>query len=243
MASDDDSLQINFRQFLGEEEKPAAHGYAEVVIKALVSAALPFGIGSAITGVLGEFAQQAYKARVADLFVALANAIKSVADRIPDPTFYGGEEFLSLCIEAVDQQRTNRHREKRKLLANGLANSGTTPFVDDQEKESYFRVLRDLTLGDLAVLDSVAPKLLAEGLRKSQPVVKGPKPPKDSTFARLEGLGLVKRSITLIPPANASSRNQEIAKVFDSQTVSSFSISEFGLKFLEFLSIDSANES
>jgi hypothetical protein len=247
VAIDDDSLQISVRQFIGGE-KPAMDGYMEVLMKTIVSTALPFGIGSAITGLLSEAAQQAYRTRVAELFSDFAIKVKSIEDRIPDPAFFGGEEFLSLFVEAVDQQRTNRHREKRKLLANGLANSGTTSFKDDQEKESYFRVLRDLTPGDLVVLRKVEPRIYAPNQAPSSPIIKNPSPPNDSVLARLEGLGLVKSRLSISPgtrqvtPRVGMNASEAISALIESQAVTSYEISEFGLNFLTFLSIDSPNE-
>lgn len=157
MKIDSDELKIATSELQGEVAS-TAESIRDAVIKTVVGA-IPLGIGSVVTNLVVDTADQRWKSRVTELFSMFADRVSQLQDAIGSQEYFGSEEFQALIIEAIDQERTNRHKEKRAMLAQGLANSGTREFVQDDTKETFFRMLRDLSPTDINLLDELSKPL------------------------------------------------------------------------------------
>lgn len=162
--------------------------------------------------------------------------------------YFSSEEFQALYLEAIDQERTNRFVEKRRMLANGLANSGTSQYVDDENKETFFRIMRDLSLEDLHVLKSLDGVIIRTILPHLAPLPKtitlehGKSSP---VLYRLQGLGLVDSLIQIIssPLTKLEDRdqgkfNKQVVEVLAKGPATTFQISQFGTRFVRFLTAE-----
>ena len=118
------------------------------------------------------------------------------------------------------------------MLANALANSGSTEFRSD-DKEQYIRIVRDLSPSDLSMLHDLAPRYeraSAEGYSNlGFTMVDGKSLP---SLARLTALGLVDESFKT--PGNApyvpygDTTTKPVAR--------DYQISPGGRRFIRFLS-------
>src|SRR6202789_1214493 len=109
------------------------------------------GVGAAIQSLLDGKARQNVERRWVRLFADLQERIEAIHDSIPDDNYYGSEEFQTLLALAYQHLLTTHDREKLKMLADALANSGSTAFQED-EKEQYVHILRALSVGDIRAL-------------------------------------------------------------------------------------------
>lgn len=245
MAIDDDPLLIHARQL--SQENSDALTIAKSVIQTVANVFLPSHIGECITGLMGAVSQQRWNERVTELLNLFAERVSDLTDEIPDQMFYGSEEFQALLIEAIDQQRTNRFLEKRRLLASGLARSGTSKFCNDQDKELYVRIVRDVIPKDVNILRSFRGQ--ASDAFQSNRAFPGPSwsaigtpPVMESSCRRLEGLGLLKSHLSLSSgalPSRVRDLNDlanQVNNILKAKTQESFQITSFGRRFLDFLS-------
>jgi hypothetical protein len=252
MSIDSDELVV-LTQTLAQDEPSAAQSISGILQKTLLSTAIPFGIGSAVTGVLTELAGQRWRARVIELLASFATRLTFLTDAIDSKDYYSSEEFQALLLEAIDQERTNRYAEKRGMLAQGLANSGTRTFVGNDSKETFFRILRDLSPSDIRVLRALSQPIrnLHPGLHMNQSPIQRVVKARygDPTLYRLQGLGLVTSSQRLPAPnlsgVNAirdqGALNTFIAKALAAEPDLIFTITQFGRQFLMFLVATDSN--
>ena len=208
---------------------------------------MPKHIGDIVTGLMGSVSQARWNERVAELLQDFAARIEILSEEVLDVPYYGSEEFQALLIEAVDQERTNRFVEKRKMLAAGLARSGTGTFRDDPNKETFLRTLRDLTLNDHDLLRQLemSTSEYDRNLMKQVPssFIHDLAPPQDSQLRRLEGLGLLRSRIETAMDLHHD-RMEEMSQAVDyayrmsrATRILAYSVSEFGLTFLAFLRV------
>jgi len=239
MAIDDDPLVVASRQLADHTESDAETIRGVVLNKLMESVPI---IGDVIVGSIAEVAQKRWKERVSELLQMFAERLAEVRTAIPDPNYFGSEEFQALIIEAIEQQRTNRFTEKRRMLACGLAQSGTQDFVSEPEKEVFFRLLRDLSMQDLAALKKLRPN--KEVARFNGPSKITVRQTQDNTaLNRLQGFGLVSSTLQLEPKNVAdlmsirtqNDVNRAIGSVLSGAPTSVFFASRFGLRFLAFL--------
>lgn len=241
----DELLQL--AEGVADDSPSAADSIRDVITKSIVSAALPFGIGAAVTGLVTEAADRRWKENINHLMQMFAERLVAVQAAIESPSYFRAEEFQSLLFEAVDQERTNRYEAKRKMLARGLANSGTRPFVADTLKQTYFRVLRDLTPSDIFVLRELSGPTNKQhmGLYLKETTLQQVVRASSVTpvIYRLQGLGLVSMFQQMPLPNMNGIRN-----ITDTGRLESFirdalqaepqivmEITNFGLGFLRFL--------
>jgi hypothetical protein len=109
------------------------------------------GVGAAIQSLLDGRAKASMERRWLELFTAFGARIGEIRASIPDERYYGSEEFQTLFFLVLQQLITTQDSRKLKLLADSLANSGATPFQED-DKELYLRLIRDLSIQDISVL-------------------------------------------------------------------------------------------
>lgn len=132
-------------------------------------------------------ARENVERRWVELFEDLHGQLEALRDRIPNPKYYGSEEFQTLLALAWEQLLTTHDR----------ANSGTAEFQND-DKEPYVRTLREFSLPDLLFLRTLLPNPVhydnPADDRHDEEI---------ATFSRLLGTGLVKdRSIPGLDGAN-----------------------------------------
>jgi hypothetical protein len=132
MAIDDVSLMVRINQ-IKEDDPLTSESVRDVAIRAVVSTAFPL-VGAFVTELLAETADRRWKERLYELFTDFAERVARLSSQIENPNYFKSEEAQALFLEAIDQQKTNRFEEKRKMLAQGLANSGTSTHIKDQSK-------------------------------------------------------------------------------------------------------------
>jgi hypothetical protein len=178
------------------------------------------GVGAAIQSLLDGKARQNVERRWVQLFADLHERIEEIHDSIPDDTYYGSEEFQTLLALAYQQLLTTHDREKLKMLADALANSGSATFQED-DKEEYVHILRDLSVRDIQVL------LLAEYMGSREFLMSGARGKLAEEdlchLSRLIGLGLVVETSVPDPDGRITRRR--------------FRTSHAGNRFLVFINI------
>jgi hypothetical protein len=185
------------------------------------------GAGSAIQSLLNGRARENVERRWVELFAELRKRIEEVRSSIPDVTFYGSEEFQTLLALAQEQLWTTHDKEKLRMLAAALANSGTEEFRHD-DKEPMLRALRAVSPSDLKTLNH-------ENLKGWLPLTKRIEyaPEVLSSVSRLASLGLVMERF-LRPDPNASNE-QKLASLLQHGTWRTFQLSPFGERFMSFV--------
>jgi hypothetical protein len=247
MAIDDDPLLIQALQ-LEDEQSSIVEGIRDTAIQTVLSVSLPY-VGPLIAGLLGDIAQKRWNDRVLELLIHFAKRFNELRSQQKDLSFYESEEFQALLFESIDQERTNRFQEKRLMLAEGLAKSGTEPFILDENKETFLRILRDLNLQDLAALKALAPYVPNKVLPHLAPAPTAitVKPQQTNpTMYRLQGLGLVSSKLeVLVPTLNGPSSvrdqgdfNKKLVEMLGSGPNTIFWLNAFGRSFLAFLKDD-----
>jgi len=176
-----------------------------------------------------------------------AERIARLGEAVPPSEYFNSEEFQALLLEAIDQQRTNRYEKKRAMLAQGLAHSGTRTFASEQSKETFFRILRDLSPEDIYTLGELVQSTsdFHMGLRLKAQTLKREVDASslDTRIYHLQGLGLVSTYQRLPAPNLSGSSNIQsigqlntyIANALRAEPTIVYQISEFGRRFLEFL--------
>jgi hypothetical protein len=244
MAIDDDPLLIELRH-LRDDQSSIVEGVRDTSIRVVLSASLPH-VGPLIAGLLGDIAQKRWNDRVVELLIQFAKRFNELSSQQQDQSFYESHEFQALLFEAIDQERTNRFREKRFMLAEGLAKSGTETFILDENKETFLRILRDLNLEDLAALKGLVPFIPNKTLPHLPPApttvtVKAQQT--SPTMYRLQGLGLISSKLeVLVPTLNGPSSvqdqgdfNKKLVEMLASGPNTIFWLNAFGRRFLAFL--------
>ena len=244
MAIDDDPLLVELTKF-SDDQSSVVQSVRDTSVQAVLSTLLPY-IGPLFAGLLGNIAQKRWNDRVVELLMQFAKRFKELSSEQQDFSFYKSEEFQALLFEAIDQERTNRFREKRLMLAEGLAKSGTETFILEENKETFLRILRDLNLEDLAALRALEPLIPNKALHHLPPTpttvtVKAQQT--SPTMYRLQGLGLVSsRFEVLVPTLNGPSSvqnqgdfNKKLVEMISSGPNTIFGLNAFGRRFLAFL--------
>jgi hypothetical protein len=177
---------------------------------------------------------------------ALAERQKQIEDKIPDPSYYNGEEFHALLTLILEKLHATHQQEKLRTFGEALANSGIGEFTAE-DKEPYIRTLRDLTLTDLHTLRKMKELSSRAGPFANGRVRKGD----DASFARLASFGLLQEATSLkdfdlhIPVVPTSRQTPEnyargladaFKRYFKDAASTTYRISGFGHKFLSFIS-------
>ena len=192
--------------------------------------------GSAINEIANGLAQLRVQERLNDVFDAMKERLDTVAEDKIDKEYFHSEEFQTLLYLLLERLHTTHDKKKLRLFGIALGNSGLIEFKT-ADKEHFVRVLRDLSLGELQVLDN-------ERLKGWFPHVPG----RDIQYAnevleklfRLQAMGLVLSRIDPAqPPAGTTgSANADASNALASlwkPAKAHFYLSDFGTKFLEFI--------
>jgi hypothetical protein len=187
------------------------------------------GVGSAIQSLLGGRARANVERRWLDLFIEMRKTIEEVRDQIPDPAFYGSEEFQTLLALAQEQLWTTHDKKKLKLLSAALANSGTKQFRND-DKELMLRALRAVSPSDL---DTLTHQNLKGWLPLTKRIEYGPDVL--GSLSRLASQGLVMERF--LRPNPNTTNEQKLASVLEHGTWRTFQLSPFGERFIRFVAL------
>jgi hypothetical protein len=143
------------------------------------------GIGPAVQSLLDGKARQNVERRWVHLFADLKAHLEEIRASIPDESYYSSEEFQTLLALAYEQLWTTHDREKLRMLATALANSGSTVFEAD-DKELMTRALRNLSPSDIKTLNH-------ENLKGWRPLTSEIQYSADilGSLSRLAGSGLI----------------------------------------------------
>ncbi|UWZ85255.1 hypothetical protein [Occallatibacter riparius] len=185
------------------------------------------GVGAAVQSLLGGRAQRNVQRRWIELFLEMKKRIEQARASIPDHSYYGSEEFQTLLALAQEQLWTTHDKDKLRLLAIALANSGVDEFRGD-DKELMLRALRTISPSDLRTLDHENLKgwlPLTNRFEYSDEIL--------GSLSRLASLGLVTEKF-LRPDPNASDE-QKLHSVLHFGPRRTFQLSPFGQRFMRFV--------
>src|SRR5262249_49775741 len=135
-----------------------------------------------------------------------------VGDANINKEFFQGEEFQTLLFLGFDQLQTTHDREKLRLLASALANSGVSSFSEETRKELFIRVLRDLTPLHIHALKELLPS--KRYLEAGPTFWKGVSPRQGEEIGILQYLaanGLVEEFLTVKKVSGLGTRNPDVA--------------------------------
>lgn len=90
--------------------------------------------------------------RVNEMFEHFTNRIREVGEDKVDQKWFRSEEFQTLLFEALHQLHVTHDREKIEILGVALANSGTEGFKEEERKDLFIRLVRELTRAHLKLL-------------------------------------------------------------------------------------------
>jgi hypothetical protein len=208
-----------------------------IVLRSVVQG-VPF-IGSSIMEVFNGLAQRRAQERLNDMFDEVKKRLDSVGDEKIDREFFKSEEFQTLLFLLLERLHTTHDSEKLRMFGNALANSGNVDFKDD-DREDYIRVLRDLSLKDLLILNDFRLKGWTPHIHQidySADVL--------VSLARLHGMGLVNGNLkekALDRIGNSRTENvQVISDMITQPPKMQYSVSTFGERFLRFVLPDSSS--
>jgi hypothetical protein len=197
--------------------------------------------GSHIVKLLFGDAQKRVAERAKEVFEAVRERVERIDGGKIDKEFLKSDEFMTIIILAVEQLQTTHDKEKLEMLANALANSGTTNFSSDARKELFLRIFRNLAPQHIAELQRIRIKQIGTVPRMMKGIeVKGPNGENLAVLQTLAANGLVDEHQEFhsgIVPSRFSSENQVkevIAKFMRTPPMRCFKVSRLGEDFLNF---------
>ena len=219
MPINDEPIKIRLDQLESDLDEDISLDLKQMTVAGALS--LIPGIGSAIQSLLDGKAQRNVQRRWIQLFQDMKEGIDGVRSSIPDDTYYSSEEFQTLLAQAYQQLLTTHDREKLRLLAKALVNSGTAEFKASDEKELFIQTLRDLSAKDMKTL-------LDDKLKGWTPLAKNIKYQHEVLISlqRLQSLGLIVDN----PTSDVNSSNTD--RVLLQRR---FGLSAYGIRFLKFI--------
>jgi hypothetical protein len=146
----DDPIEVHLEQLKQDLDM----GIETDLTGATVASILSFipGAAAAIQSLLDGRAKENVQRRWIELFVELRKQIEAIRDSIEDDCFYSLEEFQTLLALVQEQLWTTPDKEKLRMLAAALAQSGSKEFQAD-DKELMLRALRAISPTDLQNLN------------------------------------------------------------------------------------------
>lgn len=225
MAIADDPIEMSLQQLKEGLDSDIERDMWDATVAGILSF-IP-GIGPAIQSLIDGKGRRNVEQRWLQLFADLKAYLKEIHDSIPNESYYGSEEFQTLLALAYEQLWTTHDREKLRMLAAALANSGSVHFQSD-DKELMIRALRNLSPSDIKNLDH-------KNLKGWIPLTKRIEYGEDlqGSLSRLASSGLVIEKF-LRPDPN-SGDEQRLRSLLDSPTWRTFQLSSFGERFLRFV--------
>jgi hypothetical protein len=224
----DDSIEVHLERLKQDLDVGIEGGLTGATVASILS--LIPGVGAAIQSLLDGRAKDNVQRRWVELFVEIKKRVEEIRTSIPDLDFYGSEEFQTLLALAQEQLWTTHDKEKLRMLAIALANSGANEFRND-DKELMLRTLRAISPSDLQTLNH-------ENLKGWLPLTKRIDYSPDilGTLSRLASLGLVTERI-LRPDPNASDE-QKLVSLLKFGAWRTFQLSPLGERFMRFVAAE-----
>jgi len=167
---------------------------------------------------------------------------KRIQEKIPDEAYYQSEEFQTLLGLLLERLHTTHDRKKLKMFGDALANSGSSEFGGD-DKETFIRVLRDLSLKDLETLNH---NYLKGWLPLTRDIDYAPDVL--SSLSRLVGQGLVLEKLKPNVGPNQTSGSarldseQALKSFLTKPPKSTYLLSPLGTRFLVFVSDEASDK-
>jgi hypothetical protein len=224
----DDPLDVRLRQLKEDAAFETDRDFGDAAISAILDV-FPIG-GAAIGSLIKGRANRNVRRRIIQLFEEMRKRLDEIQALVPDEEFFGSEEFQTLLALAIQTLQTTRDENKRRMLANALANSGSAAFSGDADKEQYIRTLRDLSPIDIGRLKLLRERATRRNLRGD--IL--------SSFSRLISLGLVTESLVGKPRPPVPGGREAAARAFVEMATQlpdrRYEISDYGRRLLEFLS-------
>lgn len=235
----DDPVGIVIRD--AEQAVKAGAHLPSQLVKLGFSAALAATLGTKMPWVASILTSllTASPARFEQRFLRVAEELdaqqRRIEDSIPDKSYYESEEFQSLLILILERIHAAHEDEKLRRFGIALANCGSVEFQSN-DRETYIRTLRDLSVRDLQVLNH--PNLKGwlphiTVIDYSADVL--------SSLSRLEGLGLVHDRLEMKRPlagnagGSSSDAVRALGELLTNPPNRTYYLSAFGSKFLEFI--------
>jgi hypothetical protein len=197
--------------------------------------------GNEINKLLFGDAQRRVAERAKDVFDAVKERVERIEESKIDKEFLKSDEFMTIVILAIEQLQTTHDTEKKRMIANALANSGVVGFSSDSRKELFMRILRDLAPEHVAMLKSMLPRTLPNRVRGIAREIKDPPANSLAVLQRLAAQGLIdefqEKKRPSIPISNYSSKS-DATKVLEELIMAlptrGFRINRFGEDFLRY---------
>ncbi|HXC42624.1 MAG TPA: hypothetical protein VNY51_03765 [Candidatus Dormibacteraeota bacterium] len=114
------------------------------------------GVGAAVSELITELAIERTNNRVKEMFEHFTSKIREVGEDKVDREWFRSEDFQSLLYDALQQLFVTHDHQKIEMLGIALANSGMEGFKEDDRKDLFIRLLRDLTRLHLQLLIAMA---------------------------------------------------------------------------------------
>lgn len=150
------AIHDKLQKVMDEYEKEVIVTPGDRVLEAAINL-IPVA-GSPIAALFCGKARQRVQERAAELFTEMKKELERVDEDAINKEFFETEEFQTLLALAMEQLQTTHNKEKLKLIAKALANSGLHEFDAESRKEVFVRALRDLTPAHISILSSLMPR-------------------------------------------------------------------------------------
>jgi hypothetical protein len=215
-----------------------------VALDALI-ASIPY-VGAAIGSILIDKWKQRLIKRAVTLFREIKNRMEKLEETALDHAYFDTEEFQTILFLALQQLQTTHDKQKIRMLAWAVANSGTRDYSSDTRKEIFVRALRELTPHHIEMLKRLRPAIhhgdqtfyTRETLKRLGDF--------DLLVAHdLVRLGFVRESLefarlqhrhTGTRPEELAAKTEELARaVLDETPARLFDITNLGLDFMKFV--------
>jgi hypothetical protein len=155
----DDELEKS--SVAAEIQEQAEQTAQDMLVKSGMAGALsliPLGVGSAISQMLTELAFRRTNERMKRMFDQMAQHIRELGEEKIDREWFRGEEFQTLLFEALHQLHATESEDKIRMLGKALANSGATEFKNEDRKDIFLRLIRELAPQHVLFLRRLLPK-------------------------------------------------------------------------------------
>jgi len=193
VAIDDELENSESIQAIAEDAKKSTQ---EIVVRSQIVGLLAWflppwlmPVGTAVAEVLNQTATKRLYSRLHDMRKAMIDCLEEVDRRKVDKDWFQSEEFQTMLFEAAQQATVTSDRRKIAMLGNTLANGGVTDFREENRKELFLHLVRDLTPQHIAMLRRLSPSPGESAIWK--PSISNPKEEDLLVLQMLSASGLV----------------------------------------------------
>jgi hypothetical protein len=199
-------------------------------------AGIPY-VGGSISSLITGQARQRLVQRAVEVFEVVGERLRHIDESLVDREFFDSEEFQTILALAIQQLQTTHDRRKIRLLASALANSGTKQFASDDRKETFMRLLRELTMDHILRSCQMEPRFEPDG--PGPGFVDNPRGIDLLMMQQLASWGLVEESLQKRPAENRYGGEPTVEDflwhVYKDVPIRRFQLSQLGRVFLAFI--------